>query len=300
MARVKSIFQAQGSMGNTTFVMRGNKNYAYDKIVVSDRRRYEDSSFAVTRKNAAELGDASLCAKLIREGLSRTLLQARDSGVANRLNAEMMKVLKKPGKNVAYAAVVLPEHMDHLLGFNFNKKVRLRPSFNVPIKTIFNRDTGEVTINIAAFRPASTVKGPKHATHVRIISIALELDFANKFGKGIEQSSEVFALDDLLIAPITFSHNLTPGTKQTLFHVMGLQFIDTHGFYYNSDEKMCKVNPLSIVGLDKGEYIKAIPMTQEEAFAEKAARDLRILALLEAQKKAAEGEEVGAEVTAEN
>ena len=255
MARSYGPMKMRGSMGETSFKRVGNKNIAYDKVVVSESKRKFHKDFQSTRDNASELGNASAAAKLLRISMGTWLNFAQDSKMKNRLLAEMMKVLKKDTVSTSGRQIVRSENLTHLLGFNFNEKVRLRVAFNVRYKTSINRETGELTINIYPFKPVSAIRGPQYATHFKIVSSAMEIDLMNpdhihsKVEKHDNKISDSIAINSSEADQLTIVHKLTPGSTAVLFIVLGLQFIDERGYYYASKEQKQVVNSLSLVDL---------------------------------------------------
>ena len=179
MARAKSFIKLSGSLGDTTFKKVGKKNYASEKVSISDGRMKSHSSFKSLRKNGRQMGNASKTSKAIRFALNSFVHHCKDSKMVGRLNAEVMKVLKRDTAPGAYVRgkIARAENMELLLGFDFNDKVRLRATFNVPFTIEVNRETGEVKIHIASFIPASAIKAPRLATQLAIMAQVAGIDF---------------------------------------------------------------------------------------------------------------------------
>ena len=268
MARVKGFLTLQGSMGETSFRKIGAKSYAYDKLNVSLKRRLTDSSFVSVRKNAKEFGSASSIAKLIRVPIDSLISEASDVKAVNRLNSLMMKVLKKenfvqnrvvpsPSQPITVAVrgtpfPIINDHCMHLLlGFDFNDKVRLSSTFNVPYQTLINRLTGELTFKFPAYIPKSSVKAPKNASQFRYKLGVVELDVAGKKSGGRQEVSDLVAIDGGLRESQEFVIKLQAGIKGTVFMILGLDFYDESGYFYSSHEERRKVNPLGIVEWEK-------------------------------------------------
>ena len=175
--------------------------------------------------------------------------------MVNRLNKEMRKVVKKDTTMDTnpipdQRQIVRPENFVHLLGFDFNEKATLRAVFNVAYRTKINRETGEYTIKVSSFKPSSAIRGPKNATHFKIIFAAMEIDFYNKTeNHTYKNSSEIFIIDNTFTIPLTMTHNLTPGSTATLCITVGLAFIDQTGNYFTTRDQQRVVNPLSLVDI---------------------------------------------------
>lgn len=249
MARARGFIKLSGSMGETTFKRgAGNKNFANDKIVVSEARRKLHPDFTSHRRQASNFGNASACAKVLRLAFSTLQHFARDSKMFTRLNAEMRNVVKKDqSPNLDLRQYVQAENLGYLLGFNFNEKVRLRVAFNVKYQTAINRETGECTINISPFKPSLSVKAPKYATHFRIAASAVSIDFALKESKRASFLTDYFKIDSTLTEPITIVLKLEPAVAHPIFIALGLNFMEETKLYFTTKEEMRRVNPLCLV-----------------------------------------------------
>ena len=253
MAQVSGPIKLRGSMGGTTFKKgRGKKRLAMNKQAVSGARMKQHDAYSSLRRNASKMGSASSCAGLLRVSLANLLAWSHDSGMVNRLNAEMRKVVKKDTMpNEDRRQVVRPENLPHLLGFNFNEKVSLRAAFNVAYKTNINRGTGEVTINISSFKPSRAIKGPKYATHFKIVSNAVELDIYNQTeNHGWQYTSDIFKIDSTITSPFIITHKVTPGATVSILIALGLEFIEETGNYYATREQKRVVNPSCLVAIN--------------------------------------------------
>ena len=252
MAQVRGYVKLRGSMGETTFKKgRGKVGIAHDKLDLSKDRMKYHSTYESLRNNASEFSNASTTAKLLRRSIANLLNTSKDSKMTNRLVNEMMMVLKKDTVTRTFRQEVRAENMTHLLGFNFNENVRLRVAFNVPYRTTINRQTGEVTIKISGFKPSSAIRGPKFATHFKIVTSAIEIDLIKKFEyHNIFSESEMIALNSSSADPLIITHQLTPQSTAMLMIVVGLQFSEETGYYYQTREQQQMVNPLSLVDLN--------------------------------------------------
>ena len=268
MARAKSFIKLSGSLGETTFKKVGKKNYAIEKVSISDGRMKSNSSFKSLRKNGRQMGNASKTSKAIRFALNSFVHHCKDSKMAGRLNAEVMKVLKRdtaPGAYV-HGKIARAENMELLLGFDFNDKVRLRATFNVPFTIEVNRETGEVKIHIASFIPASAIKSPRLATQFAImaqvagIDFDPAVDFKSKYKSVDMKSSAVIALDNTPTAPVSITFKIKTGHVNTIIIALGVDFYDESNPLYDTIDLSRRVNSGCIVGVDEG---VTVPFTGE-------------------------------------
>ena len=252
MASVRGYLKLTGSMGDTTFKKgKGKKNYANDKVVLNDARVSYDYQYSTLRKNASHFKNAAMCANLLRDSISELLGFAQDDMMTRRTYSEMIKVLKKdnaPG--IEGRQTVKDENMVHMLGFNFNDNVKLRVAFNVAYRTKIDRETGELTIKISTFNPSTAVRGPENATHFKIVSNGVAINFADGKSKRDAYESALYKLDSRAVESFTIVHQLEPGSTDLLAIVLGLQFSDAGNLYYTTNKELRAVNPLSLVDVN--------------------------------------------------
>ena len=166
-----------------------------------------------------------------------------------RLIKEMMKILKLDKVSQTRPLIVRNSNIDLLLGFNFNKGISLRSRLNVGCKTIINRATGEVYINISSFIPTSAIKAIEDTTHFIITSAAVEISFDDGTVKSDTNYTERMPLNSIATTRLERLHRITPGTNKSVIIVLGLQFyneanlVSVHSFAHQ--------HPLCIIEINK-------------------------------------------------
>ena len=281
MAKAKSFIKLRGSLGETTFKKVGNKNIASEKVSISDGRMKNHPKFESLRINGRQMGNASKSAKTIRHAFNMIIHWCKDSKMAGRLNAEEMKVLKldRARGSLIRGKIARAENMELLLGFDFNDKVRLRATFNVPFNLEVNRETGEVKIHIASFKPASAVKAPPLATRFAIMAQIADIDFDpavdfNSKYKGVAMySSEVIQLDNTPTDPVTIAFKVNAGNANTILIALGVNFYDESNPLYANIDLSRRVNSGCIVCVDEGVMVPFVGPVPYEIVAEGSAAE---------------------------
>ena len=260
MAQAKSFIKLRGSMGETTFKKRGKKNFANDKVVISDERMKHHYKFERLRLNGKQMGNASKSAMVLRDAFNGIIHQCKDSRMVGRFNAELMKVVKQDSSHGAAerGKVARAENMEILRGFDFNNNARLRATFNVAFNTEVNRETGEAKIHIASFKPASAVKAPRLATQFRIMAQVAQIDFdpAVDFTQKSHPISAYYSgpvlLDNTPTEPVSITFNIKTGNVHTILIALGVDFIDSSNPLYATTGLGLRVNSACIVAVDAG------------------------------------------------
>ena len=179
MAKLKSIIKIEGTLDDLTFY-KGKEGYLVKtKGGVSANRIKNDPSFARTRENGTEFGNAATSGKDLRRAILDLLTDAKDDRVTSRLTQTMSKVKNadttspRGQRNVALG-IATPQGKLDLIGFNFNIDAIL--SSVLLTDFTLNTTTGEV--EIIDFVPTQNLSKPEGATHVSLTSGFLNLDFA--------------------------------------------------------------------------------------------------------------------------
>ena len=260
MARAKSFIQLRGSLGDTTFKKVGKNNFAHEKMSIAPGRMKNHRDFITLRENGSQMGNASKSAKTIRDALVNVIHLCKDSKMSNRFNAELRKVVRQDSSRgaVGIGRIARAENMGILQGFDFNDKAKLRTTFNVSYNTAINRDTGEVKLSIASFKPASAIRAPRFAKQFRIMAQVAEIDFDpavyfnSKYKTINAQFLDFMPLDNRPTEPLSMSFKITTGNVNTIFLVLGVDFSDDENPMYASRALIKEVNAGCIVGVDEG------------------------------------------------
>ena len=100
MAKLKSIFNIEGTLGEMTFFKKRNGSYFIkQKSSISRERVLTDPRFARTRENGAEFGTVAQSAKLVRKGAAMLIGSAKDPSLTRRLVALFAKVKRMDSRS---------------------------------------------------------------------------------------------------------------------------------------------------------------------------------------------------------
>jgi hypothetical protein len=252
MARQKGIIKLQGQMGGVSFYKTGQDGFlAREKGGVDGERIKTDPAFERTRENGAEFGRAGAAGKLLRTSLRALILNASDSRMASRLTAEMVKVIQADVTNQRGKRNVIDGEAELLQGFEFNEDGKLTRTFFAPFDSVIDRVAGNLSINVPAFIPGNMIAAPQGATHVKLITAGVEVDFENGvYVVNTSQSAEI-VLGPQNEAAIALNNAVTPASTKPLFLVFGVEFYqDVNGVKYPL--KNGAYNALGLVKVDGG------------------------------------------------
>ncbi len=224
MAKQSGIFKIEGTIDDVTFYKSADGYRVRLKGGVSGDRIANDPAFVRTRENGAEFGRAGKAGKLLRTSLRGLLQNASDSKLTSRLTTEMMKVVKADTTNVRGMRNVVDGDVELLHGFEFNIGGKLSTTLFAPYTASINRATGQVVVDVPSFVPANMIAVPAGATHFKMVSAGVEVDFAaGSYVVDIKETAQL-PIDTLPTAAINLESILTPASVHPLFLTLGIEF----------------------------------------------------------------------------
>jgi len=248
MAQQKGIIPLQGTIGNITFYKSKDGYMAREKSGLNADRIANDPSFARTRENGAEFGRAGNAGKVLRSAIRALLLNTADSRMIARLTREMMKVIQADTVNERGLRNVIDGEAELLTGFEFNANSKLGTVLFAPFTQSINRVTGVLEINIPSFIPVNMVAAPSGATHYKLVSAGVEIDFEQQTYTVATSNNAAAVIDVNATAALTLTHQVTANSSRPLFLVLGIEFYqEVNGNLYSL--KNGAFNALSIIAV---------------------------------------------------
>jgi len=249
MAKQKGIIKLEGTIGEITFHKSKDGYIAKEKSSLSAERIATDPAFARTRENGAEFGRAGKAGKVLRNSLRSALQRARDSRMVGRLTGDMMRVVKADSTNGRGLRTVIDGDATLLRGFEFNGNAKLSTTLYAPYTSSINRTTGEVTITLQPFVPASMVAAPTGTTHFRLLAASSAVDFAGGVFTADLAESSLLPLDQAPTAALSLTMSLPAASTNPLFLAAGIEFFqEVNGTQYPLNNG--SFNALSLVQVE--------------------------------------------------
>jgi hypothetical protein len=224
MATQEGIIQLKGTIGNITFLKTRDGYLAKQKSGVSGDRIAKDAAFARTRENNSEFGRAGKAGKILRKALNTLLKDAKDRRVSSRLTKEMMKVIKADATSTRGQRNVVDGEAELLQGFEFNINAIFSSTVSMPYTTVIDRATGKLEADIPSFTPANGITIPNGATHYKLVSAGVAIDFETGNFEENSSSTAIMPWDENATAAIKLSNTITANSTHPLFLLMGVQF----------------------------------------------------------------------------
>lgn len=224
MAQQEGIVPLKGTIGNISFYKSKDGFLARKKGGVSGKRIAHDPAFQRTRENGFEFGRAGIAGKLLRTALRALLQNASDSKMVSRLTREIVKVIQADLTNGRGKRTVMDGKPGLLRGFEFNNDSKLGTTLFAPFNASINRVTGELTVTIPSFIPVNMVAAPGGATHFKIVSAGVEIDFAQAGYTVDSKTTAILPWDINGTAVINLANSVTANSTKPLFLALGIAF----------------------------------------------------------------------------
>ncbi len=224
MARQTGIIKLKGTIGDISFYKSADGHLARYKGGVDANRIANDPAFQRTRENGSEFGRAGKGGKVIRNAIRVLLQNAKDKRVVSRLTKILVAVTKTDAVNERGLRTIEDGDMNLLQGFEFNANGKLGATLFTPYATAYDRATGDVDTDIAAFAPTVRIAAPSGTTHYKLVMGAAELDFANEASVFESEETAILPYDGANTAAVNLSVALTANSVLPVLQVVGIEF----------------------------------------------------------------------------
>jgi hypothetical protein len=248
MARQKGLIKLKGTMGDITFYRTRDGYMAREKGGIDAQRMHSDPAFQRTRENMAEFGRAGKAGKLVRNSIQNLIRKAGDPRMVSRLTKEMVKVIQMDATNPRGLRNVIDGEAELLQGFDFNIHGKLSTSLTIPFIGTIDRVTGDAIVDLPAYIPAESIKGPAGSTHYQLVSAAMDINFESGAYASEQNQTAVLPIGTTLTAAAQLTQNLPADSVNPLFLVFGVNFFqEINGEFY--ELKNGAFNALQIIGV---------------------------------------------------
>ncbi|MBO9562705.1 MAG: hypothetical protein J7621_08030 [Niastella sp.] len=231
MARVIGLFKLRGSIDDVTFRQTQDGIIAGMKPGPTRERVLSHENFALTRRNAEEFQLAIKDAQLLRHALGEVLDGRTGSSMNGRMNGLFYKAARRDETNDLGFRRAAQGHIDLLTGFNFNKQLSLEYALPVPLVRSLDVGTGACKVEVPSFIARKRKGFPAEATHFRLVSTMVVVDFGRRKYEQAIGRSELLPLRKKTPGTIGFEHKLEVANGQVAVQVLGMDFykvVDGH------------------------------------------------------------------------
>ncbi|HWK56624.1 MAG TPA: hypothetical protein VNQ80_04785 [Parapedobacter sp.] len=177
----------RGMVGSVISRRVGNLN------VLQGHPKFGIKQTEATKAAGIDFGTASRCARLIRHKLWALILDKQDSGMINRLNAQVLRSMRANRGQQAGAMKLAAGKLHRLVDFQFNAKSHLQDYLFVDVEVECSPAKG-LDIRIPAFHSEDDLRWSGDMTHCRIQLRASAFDFEKGTSKAIGSKEHIISL----------------------------------------------------------------------------------------------------------
>lgn len=224
MAKVISPFKLSGSLGGLTFFENEYGPQVKEKGGPTKWQVQHLDRFANTRHNAAEWKRATAASRLTRAALGNLRDSVKNIKLSGRMIGRLLAVLKADRVHDRGERVVASGDLSLLAGFEFNYKLSLDDALPLNIANCMAVQPGKVAVNIPAFRLRKKKALPADATHYRLVSCLLTIDFEKRTYRQDKQAGELQAMGRQAGEGFCIEQVVQPDNEQGCFWLMGIEF----------------------------------------------------------------------------
>jgi len=233
MPRQIGILKIQGTLDDITFYESEDGHMVKTKSAIAADRIANDPAFQRTRENGEEFGKAGRSGRLIRSSLRALLQNASDSKLPSRLLQALMLVIQADLTSTRGQRNVIDGEAELLTGFDFNINGKLKTSMYADYTGIIDRVTGKLTVNVPAFVPLNMIAAPVGATHFKLVSAGVEIDFENETYVVDTKETAIVPWDRTPTAVINMVNQVTAASTHPLFLALGIAYYqEVNGVQY--------------------------------------------------------------------
>jgi hypothetical protein len=265
MARVIGLFKLRGSIDDLTFRQTQDGIIAGMKPGPTRERVLSHENFALTRRNAEEFQLAIKDAQLLRHALGAALDGRTGSSMNGRMNGLFYKAARRDVTNDLGFRRAGQGTIGLLTGFNFNKQLSLEYALPIPLMHSLDVGAGSCKVEAPSFIARKRKYFPAEATHFRLVSTMVIIDFSNRKYKQAIERSELLPLRKKTPGAIGFEHKLEVTDGQVVVQVLGMDFYKVVDGY----EEMLKGSAMRVLEVGKAVQRSAFSIGSEGIEAER-------------------------------
>lgn len=225
MAKIQSPFEIRGSVGNMTYFKNEYGQQIKEKGGPTEWQVKNLERFTNTRHNAAEWKSATAASRLVRHAMGISLLHSVNNiRLSGRMNGRLLAAIHGDLVNDYGERRVSAGNLSALSGFEFNHKLSLEDALPLNMENCFSIEAGKLAVDIPAFRIRKKKSLPADATHYRLVSCILTIDFDKRTYHQENCVSALHTVGRQAGAAFSIEQVVQPVNEQGCYWLMGVEF----------------------------------------------------------------------------
>lgn len=170
MAKSKSLFEIDGTLGNVTFYRSNGQNYAKTKGSITKKQIMGDKAFQRLRENMQEFAGSAKAGKAFREIFAGIVKIMQDSILSGRVTKMMKRIVSNGAGRRGEREINIEGYGYMLNGLEFNDKLHLSSVFYAPYAApVVSATRDSIQLTVADFDTDSYLRAPQGATHFKLL-----------------------------------------------------------------------------------------------------------------------------------
>jgi hypothetical protein len=234
LARQEGHIKTRGTLNDLNYYQAKDGSFKVRRKAKFDGQRLlTDPKFEMVRQNMSEFRKAANAGKVLRDELGTTLRNIGDGTLTARLFSVISQIIKSDPVNLRGKRSAMKGNQTLLKGFEFNSKSSLGSVLIAKIVSTIDRVTGQVTLAIPAIIPANNIFWPTGATHCKISSMGVAVDFETGQSESAGAFTANIPFGRVEIPAVNLVSQLEANSTKVLVHAVGIDFLNiTNGVEY--------------------------------------------------------------------
>ncbi|NII24370.1 hypothetical protein HB364_04740 [Pseudoflavitalea sp. X16] len=223
MAKYESIVTIRGTIDDLTFRKTAEGKVVGAKTGPTREKVLTHENFARTRHYAHEFKQAVKDATLLRRALGSLLDGVRCTTLNGDMHGLLRAVSRQDPTSDLGSRCASAGDVGVLTGFDFNQNLTLATALPVKIQQSLDAATGLMKVQLPSFIAYKRRAFRQEATHFRILSVGIAVNFDKQEYCSKIQTSDLLPLSRKTPGPIYLEHALNAKSGDVLVQVLGIQ-----------------------------------------------------------------------------
>ncbi|MDF2192088.1 hypothetical protein [Paraflavitalea sp. CAU 1676] len=224
MAKVHAPFELSGMTFDSVFCRTEFGNILKGKGGATPWQVANKDTMENTRRINRDFKRATKAAQLMRNALGSLIDSVNNAWLCGRVNGLMHNVVKTDMEHHWGDRRASCGDLSLVAGFEFNQKLDLDDALPLNISDCYSVEGGKVQLNMPAFRVRKKKCLPAKATHYRMVSCVLSIDFDKKKYVCNRVHSELYAMGRKAGGAFAIEQEFLTDQAQGCLWIVGIEF----------------------------------------------------------------------------
>lgn len=223
MAFVIAPFKIKGLLGGLSYFENEFGSQVKEKGGPTEWHIKHQKSYKNALRNAEEWKRATAGAKLLRAAMGGLRNGVKSMRLSGRMNGPMLQAIKADPVHDWGERMISYGDLSALVGFEFNHRLSLEDALPLNVEHCYTVEADKISLQLPAFRLRKKKGLPPDATHYRLVSGVIMVDFDKRRYQRDIQVSPLQAMGRKAGEAFCVEHVLSASTPGS-FWMLGIEF----------------------------------------------------------------------------